>query len=98
MLGRKVIYVRCINCSYNNVAKGIRLFEKRHSIGVQSVVLPFSVYRNRFIMFWSYFFVLKLGVYVRLVKSLLILSFSFINTVKEELKNSKFGGKTSVTL
>ena len=30
MLGRKVIYVRCINCSYNNVAKGIRLFEKRH--------------------------------------------------------------------
>ena len=25
--GRKVIYVRCINCSYNNVAKGIRLLE-----------------------------------------------------------------------
>ena len=25
MLGRKVIYVRCISCSYNNVAKGIRL-------------------------------------------------------------------------
>ena len=26
--GRKVIYVRCINCSYNNVAKGIRLLDK----------------------------------------------------------------------
>ena len=25
---RKVIYVRCINCSYNNVAKGIRLLDK----------------------------------------------------------------------
>ena len=28
MFGRKVIYVRCINCSYNNVAKGIRLLDK----------------------------------------------------------------------
>ena len=25
-VGRKVIYVRCINCSYNNVARGIFLF------------------------------------------------------------------------
>ena len=58
----------------------------------------FSVYRNRFLMFWSSFFVFKLGVYVRLVKSLLILSFLFIKTVKGELKNSKFGGKTSVTM
>ena len=24
MLGRKVIYVSCINCSYNDVARGIR--------------------------------------------------------------------------
>ena len=24
-----VIYVRCINCSYNNVAKGIRLLDKK---------------------------------------------------------------------
>ena len=23
-------YVRCINCSYNNVAKGIRLLNKKH--------------------------------------------------------------------
>ena len=36
MLGRKVIYVRCINCSYNNVAKGTRLLEKK----------PFFVYRG----------------------------------------------------
>ena len=28
-VGRKVVYVRCINCSYNNVAKGIRLFDKK---------------------------------------------------------------------
>ena len=27
--GRKVIYVRCINCSYNNVAKVIRLLDKK---------------------------------------------------------------------
>ena len=30
ILGRKVIYVRCINCSYTNVAKGICLLEKKH--------------------------------------------------------------------
>ena len=29
MLGRKVIYVRCISCSYNNVTKGIRLLDKK---------------------------------------------------------------------
>ena len=29
MLGRKVIYVTFINCSYNNVAKGIRLLDKK---------------------------------------------------------------------
>ena len=28
MLGRKVICVRCINCPYNNIAKGIRLYDK----------------------------------------------------------------------
>ena len=35
MLGRKLIYVRCINCSYNNVAKGIRLLDKKHYLPVQ---------------------------------------------------------------
>ena len=29
MLGRKVMYVRCISFSYNNVAKGIRLLHKK---------------------------------------------------------------------
>ena len=27
--GRRVIYARFINCSYNNVAKGIRLLDKK---------------------------------------------------------------------
>ena len=58
----------------------------------------FSVYRNRFLMFWSFFFVLKLEVFVCRVKSLLILSFLFIKTVEGGLKNSKFGSETSVTL
>ena len=29
MLVRKMIYVRCIICSYNNVAKGIRLLDEK---------------------------------------------------------------------
>ena len=29
-VGGIVIYVRCINCSYNNVAKGIGLLDKKH--------------------------------------------------------------------
>ena len=29
MLGRKVIYARCISCSYNNVAKSTRLLDKK---------------------------------------------------------------------
>ena len=28
MLVRQVIYVRCINCLYNNIAKGIRLLDR----------------------------------------------------------------------
>ena len=28
-VGRKVIYVRCIKCSYNNVAKGINLLDEK---------------------------------------------------------------------
>ena len=36
MLGRKVIYVRCIKCSYNNVAKGIGLLDKKkHFLCIQ---------------------------------------------------------------
>ena len=29
MLGRNVIFVRCINCTYNNVVNGIRLLDKK---------------------------------------------------------------------
>ena len=39
MLGRKVMYVRCINCSYNNGAKGIRLLDKK---------AIFCLYRKKF--------------------------------------------------
>ena len=35
MLGRKVIYVRCMNCPYNNVAKGIRLLDKKQFLFIQ---------------------------------------------------------------
>ena len=28
-MGCEVIYVKCIGCSYNNVAKGIRLHEEK---------------------------------------------------------------------
>ena len=63
-----------------------------HSIGVQNVVLSFFCLQEPIFNVLVIFFVLKLGVYVRLVKSLLILSFLFSKTVKGELKNSKFGG------
>ena len=58
----------------------------------------FSVYSEPIYNVLVIFFVLKLGEYVCLAKSLLILSFLLIKTVKGELKNSKFGGKSSVTL
>ena len=32
---RKVIYVKCTNCSYNNVAKGIRLLDSKHFLFIQ---------------------------------------------------------------
>ena len=35
MLGRKVIYVRCISCSYNIVAKSIRLYDKKAILVLQ---------------------------------------------------------------
>ena len=38
MLGRKVIYVRCINCVYNNVAKGIRILDKKAFLFIQENV------------------------------------------------------------
>ena len=41
MLGRKMIYARCINCSYNNVAKGIRLLNKK-AIFVYTGIISYS--------------------------------------------------------
>ena len=38
MLGRKVIYVRCISCSYNNVAKSIRLLDKQLFLFIQEKI------------------------------------------------------------
>ena len=35
MLGRKVICVRCINYSYNDIAKGIRLIDKLAILFIQ---------------------------------------------------------------
>ena len=35
MLGRKFIYVRRINCTYNNVSKGIRLLDKKAFLFIQ---------------------------------------------------------------
>ena len=34
-VGGKVIYVRCINCSYNIVAKGIRLLNEKAFLFIQ---------------------------------------------------------------
>ena len=34
MLGRKVIFVRFISCSYNNVAKSIRNLDKKSNSGL----------------------------------------------------------------
>ena len=35
LFGRKVIYVRYKSCSYNNVAKGIRLLKKKQFMFIQ---------------------------------------------------------------
>ena len=46
MLGRKVIYVRCINYSYNNVAKGIGLLDKKHFLFIQQTVCASKSFRK----------------------------------------------------
>ena len=38
MLGRKVIYVRCVNCSHYNVAKGIRLLDEKAILGYRGKI------------------------------------------------------------
>ena len=54
-----------------------------HSIGVQNVVLPFFSLHEPISNVLVIFFVLKLGVYVRHIKSLLILSFYLSKPLKE---------------
>ena len=38
ILGREVIYVRCINCSYNIVTICIRLLDKKHFLFEQEKI------------------------------------------------------------
>ena len=44
MFGRKVIYVRCINCSCNNVAKGICLLADEKAVFVYTWKISFERY------------------------------------------------------
>ena len=46
MLGRKVIYVRCIKYSYNNVAKGIRLLDKTHFLLLQEKIMQVRAFEG----------------------------------------------------
>ena len=39
ILGRKVIYVRCKHCSYNNGAKGIRLVDEKANFVYTETIL-----------------------------------------------------------
>ena len=51
MLGRKVIYVRCKNCLYNNVAKGILLRDKKKTFFVNKSMSKFVKILVRFISY-----------------------------------------------
>ena len=51
-VGRKVIYVRCINYSYNNVAKGNRLLDKKHFLFIQEKFMHIRAF-ERYISFAS---------------------------------------------
>ena len=46
MLVRKVIYVRCINCSYNNVAKGVRLVGKKALLFKQEKIMQVRAFER----------------------------------------------------
>ena len=35
-VGRKMIYARCISCSYDTFAKGIRLLDKKQFLFIQA--------------------------------------------------------------
>ena len=54
-VGRKVICVRCLNCSFNNVAKSIRLLDKKSH---------FCLYRKKFIQLNAFESSIPLEVYL----------------------------------
>ena len=68
-------------------------FDVAHSIGVQNVVLHFFCLQEPIYKVLVIFFVLKLGMYVRLVKSLLILSFYLSKQLKESSGTQNLGVK-----
>ena len=41
-----MIYVRCINCSYNNVAKGIRLLEEKAFLFIQEIFMQVRAFER----------------------------------------------------
>ena len=62
------------------------------------MVLPLICIQEPIFNVLVIFLVLKLGVHVRPVKSLLILRFYLSKQLKESAKTQNLGGKTSVTL
>ena len=80
---RTSCWIGCIQESY----------DVAHSIGVQNVVLPFLCLQEPIFNVLVIFFVLILGVYVRLVKSLLILSFYLSKQLKESSITRNLGVK-----
>ena len=46
MLGRKVIYVRCIRCSYNNVAKSIGLLDKKAILVYRKILMQVGAFER----------------------------------------------------
>ena len=67
-------------------------YDVAHSIGVQNRILPFPFTGTDFLRS-GHFFVLKLGMYVRLVKSLSILSFYLSKQLKESSRTQNLGVK-----
>ena len=64
-----------------------------HSIGVQNAVLPFFCLQEPIHDVLVIFYALKLGVYVRPVKSLLILSFYLSKQLMESSRTQNLGVK-----
>ena len=84
MLGLNLVQAVCKCYQQTDVA---------HSIGVQNVVLPFFCLQEPIHDVLVICFALKLGVYVRPVKSLLILSFYLSKQSKESSRTQNLGVK-----